>query len=113
MRAARQADGLGQALKVADSGLTSAADNIANLEQTTRAIAGTLSTSRPALTTAAGTLSNDVPRTVREVRTTIASAQTSARLVDDFLTNLANIPFLNLDYRPQTPILDKSPPAVA
>ncbi len=93
-----------QALKVAADGLSSVTVNIDNLEKTTRGIAGTLNTSRPALTTAAATLSNDVPRTVREVRTTIASAQTSARLVDDFLTNLANIPFLNLDYRPQVPI---------
>ncbi|HSQ05652.1 MAG TPA: hypothetical protein VLN59_16555, partial [Burkholderiales bacterium] len=46
----------------------------------------------------------DLPTTIEAARTALASAQATARVVDNFLSGISRIQFLNINYNPDVPL---------
>jgi hypothetical protein len=102
---------------------TTTAD-IASLETTTQALAQTLRATNPMLITLSDLTGIDFPASIAATQTSLASAQSSALLIDNVLATLTSIPFLPVTaYKPEVPLhtalaqvsssLDSLPPALA
>ena len=101
-----------QALITTQDGLTIVAqvvqtttDDVASLQTTTRALAQTLHETNPTLESLTSLTSKDFPAAVEATQTSLASAQSSALLIDNVLATLTSIPFLPVDaYKPDVPL---------
>ena len=88
------------ALQVASASLQSASDTITTVEQTSVSVAQTMSTTRATLGSFSVLMGKDLPASIDSTRTAVKSAQSSAVVVDNVLTSLSRIPFINLQYNP-------------
>jgi hypothetical protein len=80
-------------------------ENMGSLETATQALAQTLHDTGPMLDTLINLTGNDFPAVVDATQTSLASAQSSALLIDNTLATLASIPFLGLgSYAPSVPL---------
>lgn len=92
-------------LDLTEDALGAASSSLVLLGSTTQTTNQTISSLVPVLATISSLMENDLPDTIEATRTSLVSAQTSARLLDDFLAGLARIPFINLDaYNPEVPL---------
>ena len=96
-----------KALAVADQALQDAAGSIKILTGLTDTLADSIGGGQDALTSVTQLLRDDLPATLETAQTALASAAETAKVVDTFLSGLARIQFLNIDYNPAVP-LDQS-----
>ena len=105
-------DTIDSTLKTTSAGLLTldlALDNamrmVNTLDNTTQALAGTLRDTRLMVAPITTLFSLDLPNTISSTQTSLASAQSSALLIDNIMTALTNIPLLSLgQYTPSIPL---------
>lgn len=91
-------------LGVAGGSLQAALDTVGTLRISLVATSQTLSNTTTTLGTVGGFLDQDLPNAIRATQSTLASAQSSARVVDEVLTGLSSLPIFNLQYKPDVPL---------
>jgi hypothetical protein len=80
-------------------------DEVASLQATTQAVALAIHDTNPMLDSLINLTRIDFPKTVGAAQTSLASAQGSARLIDNVLAALTGIPFSPVAaYRPEVPL---------
>jgi hypothetical protein len=100
------------------------ATDVASLQTTTQALAQTIHDTNPMLDSLTSLAGNDLPDAITAAQTSLASAQSSAQLIDTVLGALTSIPFSPVaQYKPEVPLaaslsqvstsLDTLPPALA
>ena len=103
---------LDQALNTTQDSLTivgqvlqSTTVDVDSLQTTTRALAQTIHDTNPMLDSLTLLTSKDFPAAIVATQTSLASAQSSALLIDNFLATLSSIPFIQVpDYQPDVPL---------
>jgi ABC-type transporter Mla subunit MlaD len=93
-----------KALAVADAALQNAADTLTLLSGSIDSLANSIGSTQNALNSVTMLVRYDLPKTIDAARTALASAQDTARVVDDFLSGLSSIQFLNINYNPDVPL---------
>jgi len=93
-----------KALAVADAALQNAADTITVLSGSIDSLANSIGDTQAALSSVTTLVKQDLPKTIEAARTALASAQDTARVVDNFLGGLSRIQFLNINYNPAVPL---------
>ena len=101
-----------QALTTTEDSLTIVGDvlqisatDVASLQTTIQALARAIHGVDPMLDSLATLTSEDLPGAINATQTSLGSAQSSAKLIDDVLTTLTSIPFLPVgSYRPKVPL---------
>jgi ABC-type transporter Mla subunit MlaD len=93
-----------EALKVADTALQNAADSLRVLSGSTDSLASSIGSTQNALNSVTLLVRQDLPKTIEAARTALTSAQSTARVVDGFLSGLSGIQFLNINYNPDVPL---------
>jgi ABC-type transporter Mla subunit MlaD len=93
-----------EALKVADTALQNAAESLQVLSGSTDSLANSIGSTQNALNSVTMLVRQDLPKTIEAARTALTSAQSTARVVDNFLGGLSGIQFLNINYNPDVPL---------
>ena len=93
-----------KALTVADSALQNASDTITVLSGSIDSLASSIGSTQDALNSVTMLVKQELPKTIEAARTALASAQATARVVDNFLSGISRIQFLNINYNPQVPL---------
>jgi hypothetical protein len=92
-------------LSILDSTLVTATSNIAGLQLTTDNLALAVQNTQPILDSVTNLVGQDLPATITATQTSLASAASSALLIDNLLTTLSRIPLLGLGrYQPDVPL---------
>jgi chromosome segregation ATPase len=79
--------------------------NMTSLLDTTQALGDTIHASGPMLDSLNNLTSKDLPNTITATQSALLSAQSSAQLMDNVLSTLTSIPFINVaPYQPQVPL---------
>jgi ABC-type transporter Mla subunit MlaD len=92
------------ALSVADAALQNAAGTITMLSGSIDSLANSISNTQNALNSVTQLVKQELPTTIESARTALTSAQATARVVDNFLSGLSRIQFLNINYNPDVPL---------
>lgn len=92
------------AMRVVSDSLQSASDTVTTLQRTTLSVAETMSTTRTTVGSFANLMGKDLPTSIDAARTALKSAQSSAVVVDNVLTTLSRVPFINIQYNPDVPL---------
>lgn len=86
-------------------GIKTTAIDVTSLQATTHALAQMLKDTAPMLESLTDLAGKDLPSAVLATKTSLASAQSSAQLIDSLLATLSKIPFLPLpQYNPDVPL---------
>jgi hypothetical protein len=93
-----------KALTVADQALQDATQTIAVLSGSTTSLANSIGGAQDALTSVTQLVKTDLPEAIAAAQTALKSAQSTARVVDNFLSGISRIQFLNINYNPQVPL---------
>ncbi len=101
-----------QALTTTHDGLTivsqvvqTTTDDVASLQTTTQALAQAIHDTGPMFDALTSLTSKDLPASVNATQTSLASAQSSALLIDSALATLTSLPFLQANaYKPDVPL---------
>lgn len=92
-------------LAVASTSLSRATTAIGSLEGTLGGVGQAINGTVPVLDSVTDFLGEKLPATLETTQDALRSVATSAKLVDDMLAIVTNIPFLNLDiYNPDVPL---------
>jgi hypothetical protein len=120
-----------QTLNTTQEGLTivgqvvqTTAEDVASLQTTTQALATAIHATNPMVDSLINLTGHTFPETVGATQTSLASAQSSAQLIDNVLAALTSIPFSPVKaYKPEVPLhtalaevstsLDTLPPSLA
>jgi len=88
-----------------DSALDNATIVVNTLDNTTQALAGSIRDTRLMVAPIITLFNQDLPNTISSTQTSLASAQSSALLIDNIITALTNLPLLSLgQYKPSIPL---------
>lgn len=80
-------------------------DEVVSLQATTQAVALAIHDTSPMLDSLINLTSHDFPKAVDATKTSLASAQSSAQLIDNVLAALTSIPFSPVKaYKPEVPL---------
>jgi hypothetical protein len=93
-----------QALNVADQALQDAAKTIAVLSGSMTSLAKSMGGAQDALTSVTQLVQTDLPKTIDTAQTALESAAATAKVVDNFLSGISRISFLNINYNPDVPL---------
>lgn len=93
-----------KALVVTQQTLQTTTDVVAAVERTSLSVAQAISDTTPTVASATTLVGRNLVGSAQSARTTLASAASSARLIDDLLGSLARVPLFNLNYQPDTPL---------
>ena len=94
-----------EGLTTAGNLLKTPTEDMVSLETATQALAQTIHDTTPMLDTMISLTSNDFPAAVKATQTSLASAQSSAQLIDNVLAVLTSIPLMRTDiYAPEVPL---------
>jgi hypothetical protein len=94
-----------EGLTTAGNLLKTPTEDMVSLESATQALAQTIHDTTPMLDTMISLTSNDFPAAVKATQTSLASAQSSAQLIDNVLAVLTSIPLMRTDiYAPEVPL---------
>ncbi len=99
-----------EGLEVANSSLSMTIESLDRLDQAITASGEALDSTTPMITSLTTLTRSELPATVETARTSLSSAQESARIIDSFLSALSFLP--GIDYNPEVP-LNESLAAVA
>jgi len=97
-------DTTAKALVVTQGALQTTADNVDALQRAILTIARTISDARPAVASVTDLIGHNLTSSIQKAQSTLASAASSARLIDDLLSSLSQIPLANFNYNPETPL---------
>ena len=93
------------ALNVVGQVVQTATVDVASLQATSAAVAQAIEGTNPGFDTLIGLTSKDLPAAVTATQNSLASAQSSALVVDNILTTLTSIPFIPVPaYAPAVPL---------
>jgi septal ring factor EnvC (AmiA/AmiB activator) len=93
------------ALVVADQALQTTTSTVASLQDGTQALAKTIHDTGPMLDSLSTMAGKDLPAAIKATQTSLASAQSSALLIDNILGALTSIPFSPVGrYNPEVPL---------
>jgi hypothetical protein len=93
-----------QALTVADQALQDATKTIAVLSGSITSLANSMGGAQDALKSVTQLVQTDLPKTIDTAQTALESAAATAEVVDNFLSGLSRIQFLNINYNPEVPL---------
>lgn len=93
-----------QALNVADQALQDAANTITVLSSSTASLANSIGGAQDALTSVTQLVRSDLPTAIAAAQTALESAASTAKVVDNFLSGISRIQFLNINYNPDVPL---------
>lgn len=94
-----------QGLFVAEAALTQAMVDVVSVQHTLEATGRALRSSRPTFDSISTLLENDLPDAITATTTALDTAQSSARVIENFLRTISRIPFLPIDdYDPPVPL---------
>ena len=93
-----------QALTVADQALQDAAKTIVVLSGSITSLAKSMGGAQDALTSVTQLVQTDLPKTIDTAQTALESAASTAKVVDNFLSGISRISFLNINYKPDVPL---------
>ncbi len=93
-----------KALSVADAALQNASDTLQVVSGSIGSLANSIGGTQDALNSVTALVKQDLPKTIEAARTALASAQATARVVDNFLKGVSRIQFLNINYNPDVPL---------
>lgn len=93
-----------QALTLIGQALTNTSTTITELEDSTQSLALSANNASLALDSFVILFGKDLPATITNTQASIASAQSSAVIIDNVLTTLSGLPLLNLSYDPSQPL---------
>lgn len=96
-----------KALTVADQALQDATQSVTVLSGSTAALANSIGGAQDALNSVTQLMKKDLPETIGSAQTALQSAASTAKVVDNFLSGISRIQFLNINYNPAVP-LDQS-----
>ena len=96
-----------KALTVADQALQDAKQTITILSTSITSLANSMGSAQDALASVSQLVKTDLPDTIQKAQTALESAASTAKVVDNFLSGISRISFLNINYNPQVP-LDKA-----
>lgn len=90
---------------MADAAMDDAIDALGSLQTTVDSVEAVMSTSLPTLESISELIGEKLPNTIRSTRRALATAQTAARNVDNFLSTLSGLPLIGRAiYNPETPL---------
>jgi hypothetical protein len=81
-----------------------ATSNLNIIESTIDELDGTINSISESLDTTASLVGDDLRQTIIDTQTTLSTASTSAKLIDNTLFFLAQVPFIGVDYDPDVPL---------
>jgi methyl-accepting chemotaxis protein len=94
-----------EGLNLADQALQTASTSVETLESTVATLAKTIDDTRPLIGSLTDLLGNELPSSVMAAQTSLNTAQSSAKIIDDVLRLLTAIPFFPGErYNPQVPL---------
>jgi hypothetical protein len=93
-----------KALAVADQALQDATKTIAVLSGSIASLANSMGGAQDALTSVTQLVQTDLPKTIDTAQTALTSAAATAKVVDNFLSGISRIQFLNINYNPEVPL---------
>lgn len=103
--ASQALDATAEGLIVVSTSLTRAQTTLGMLGATTEGVAKTLGESKPLIDDLASLAGEDLPASITATQQSLARVEASAKVVDDTLTGLTNLPFIGtLVYAPQEPL---------
>jgi len=92
-------------LATVDDILSTASQSLSSFESSTEILAQSLEDTEPLFDSITQLTGEDLPEVISATQTSLASAQTTALLIDNVLTTLTSIPFLSLKkYQPEVPL---------
>jgi ABC-type transporter Mla subunit MlaD len=94
-----------EGLALAETSLAHAADAAGSLENAIAGVGQAVGDASPALDSVANFLGEQLPATIETTQETLMSVATSAKIVDDILALITEVPFLGMEgYNPETPL---------
>jgi hypothetical protein len=94
-----------EGLTLAETSLAQAADAAVSLESAVAGVGETIGDAAPALNSVAEFVGDQLPTAIESTQETLRSVATSARIVDDILMVVTNIPLLGMEqYNPEMPL---------
>ncbi len=93
-----------KALSVADQALQDATSTITVLSGSIASLSNSIGGAQGALTSVTQLVKSDLPDTIGKAQTALASAASTAKVVDNFLSGISRISFLNINYNPEVPL---------
>jgi len=91
-------------LVITQEALLGAVSSINALEDTLATTAKTIQSTEPAVESIVTLLEEDLPETIEATSRSLATAQESAKVIDNVLDTLNRIPLININYNPETPL---------
>lgn len=92
-------------LFLAEQSLTQAKVDVVSLKNTLEATGRAIRATNPIITSLSDLMENDLPDAIQATQMSLETAQSSARLIENFLRTLSSIPFLPIEpYNPQVPL---------
>ena len=93
-----------KALTVADQALQDATNSVTLLSNSTTSLANSIGGAQDALSSVTQLVKTDLPETIAAAQTALKSAASTAKVVDNFLSGISRIQFLNINYNPDVPL---------
>jgi hypothetical protein len=93
-----------QVLTIASQVVQATTTDVASMQATTQAVTLAIHNTNPMLDSLVSLTQKDLPAAVSATQTSLASAQSSALLIDNVLTALTSIPFSPITYKPSVPL---------
>jgi hypothetical protein len=91
-------------LQVMNSTIEDTVENLTIIENTLENLDSTIDSITISLESSAALIGDELPMTIIDTQIALASAATSAKLVDDTLSIIAMIPFIGANYQPDVPL---------
>lgn len=91
-------------LQVVDQTLSNARENLKMVKSSTVSLAKTIGDTKPSFKTLSTEVGTNLPNMVSNTRSSLSSAASSAKLVDDTLRVVSAIPFVGTRYKPDIPL---------
>lgn len=95
-----------QGLEIAQSSLNSATTSAAGLASTLEGLSKTINDTAPMIVSIEDLFREELPSTIRSTQDSLATAQASAKIIDNVLKVVSAIPFVTLQYNPEVPLHD-------
>lgn len=92
-------------LFLAEQSLTQAKVDVISLKNTLEATGRAIRATNPIIASLSNLMKNDLPDAIQATQMSLETAQSSARLIENFLRTLSSIPFLPIEpYNPEVPL---------
>ncbi|HZQ06567.1 MAG TPA: hypothetical protein VFD70_08300 [Anaerolineae bacterium] len=93
-----------QGLAIAKTSLSSVTTTIGALQTTVASAASTIGHASSSVSSLSGIVGQNLSQTVNSALTTLNAVETTTKTIDDFLSAVSSLPFVNLNYNPANPL---------